>query len=182
MAALSFGGILLTGLLCQTSQAQTILYNSTATLPDNAGITDDNLSVAYTVTEDASGLYTYDYTVTNPGTDTATVSDFEVGFNTATASVMNITGGGSVNNGVDWDTVITPGNNSGTLSFQSYDPPILANANANGAPNLPAPWASSNPGGTQVPVPSVVPEPATTTLLALTALLLPMRHSLRKKS
>lgn len=187
--ALSSVSILLSGLLCQTAQAQTIL-NSTAILAVNAGLAADELTVAYTVT-DNSGVYTYDYTVNNPSSDPGTVALFEVGFDATSASVVagSITGGSSgemiTGSGVDWVTVITPGNNSGTLSFKSDEAPVFANANANGSPNPPAPWASTNPKGNQVPVPdpsTVVPEPATTALLALSVLLLPFRSYLLKRT
>lgn len=189
IVALVSGAVLLSGLFCQTAQAQTIL-NGTAILAVNAGVAADELTVAYLVA-DNSGVYTYDYTVNNPGSDPGTVASFEVGFDATSASVVpgSITGGllreMITGSGVDWVAVITPGNNSGTLSFESDKAPVFANANANGIPNPPAPWASTNPDGNQVPVPdppNVVPEPATAALLALTALLPPFRPKPLKKT
>jgi hypothetical protein len=182
------GTILVTGMIGSTAQAQTIL-NGPATLSIFNGAVADRLTVAYTVT-DNSGLYTYDYNVSNPSTDSSgTVASFEVGFNAGASTVVpgSITGGlsGSLipGSGIEWVAVVTPGNNSGLLAFESYDPPTFANANANGT--TPGPWASSNPEGQPVPVPSVLtvtPEPTTTSLLALGLLFVPFRFANFKKT
>jgi len=180
--ALIAATILLSGLFCQTVQSQSVITNGTATLGPTSGGSGNELSVAYTVT-DNDGVYTYDYTVNNPSTDTGVVTSFEVGFDTSPLGAVDptsvgdsgpqISAPGVQSVGVDWYPIIGVGD-SETLWFQSDEPPTLGNANANGN-NPPGPWASTLPGGQQVPVPYLIPEPATTSLLAMTLLALPLR-------
>lgn len=189
---LASAAILLCGLLCQTAQAQTIfLYNAdTAVLAANNGVSADDLTVTYTVTEDESdspALYTYSYVVFNPVADSSSlVTSFNVGFNSDTPGALlagSESGNGADNagDGVIWNpTVVSAGNSSPTMSFESYDPPVFGNVSENGLGSA-NPWAS-NPGGQQVPIPNTVPEPATTSLLALALLFLPLRSTLLKKS
>lgn len=167
---------MLSGLFSPSAQAQTVISNGTATLASVDNVTADEVSVAYTVT-DNSGLYTYDYIVQAP--NSASVSSFNVGFDGESYTVVP----GSVNGGtfgqevtgigVDWLVSIPAGGHSGTLSFESYEAPTVGNGNANGNPSPPAPWASTYPGGEHLPVP--IPEPGTTSLLAMALLALPLR-------
>ena len=132
------------------------------------------LTVNYAVTEDASGLYTYTYTVNNPsgdvllnndGSPTTTpeiVDAFAVSFDTTVSGAFtgSQTGGTSLQvngaSGLFWSFVaVSPGQSSPTLSFQSTFPPVLGNASASDG-NPPSPW-SSYPNGQQVPVPAGPP-------------------------
>jgi hypothetical protein len=195
IVALASGAILLSSVLCQTAQAQTTIISSgKAILADTYGTEygPEALTVTYSVTENASGVYTYNYTVNNPDYDiqidnpsAPEIFDaFSVVFDpTVTGAYAGHENGGPGSSfqlngagGLEWsfNPAIAPGN-SAVLSFDSDLPPTMgdANAYANELGNSPpAPWASGP--GEEVPVPNVaVPEPATTTLLALTALLLP---------
>ena len=199
IVALGSGAILLSGLLCQTAQAQTILAG-TAQLADVFGVDTgpESLTVSYLVNLTA-GVYTYSYSVANPVGDVVLppsqgagspeiVDAFSVEFNTTLSGAYvpgSQTGGTALqNNGVDglfWSfTAVSPGSSSPTLSFQSTLPPGLGNANASDG-NPPSPWSSS-PFGQQIPVPQpqITPEPTTTALFALTFLLLPFRSTLRR--
>lgn len=185
------------------SSAQIFPESGTSVLADSFGTVTgpEALTVSWSVVENASDIYTYTYTVNNPVGDVALNNDgtptirpeivdaFSVAFDT-TVSGAYLTGsqtGGQfgANNGTAglfwYFTAVNPGNSSGPLSFESDLPPTLGNANALNQ-NPPSPWSSS-PDGQQVPVPGNVtvpaPEPTTTTLLALTALLLlPFRSNI----
>ena len=123
------------------------------------------------------GVYTYEYQVVNPPTDTTSVDFFNVSFNASSGGNVLTTGGGLFSQsvagvGVDWLTPevdagsSTPAlNAAGVLYFTSPLPPTLGNANAQDM-NPPSPWASTSPGGQQVPVPEV-PEPGTWVLVAI---------------
>jgi len=197
IVALGSGAILLSGLLCQTAQAQTILAG-TAQLADVFGVDTgpESLTVSYLVNLTA-GVYTYSYSVANPVGDVVLppsqgagspeiVDAFSVAFNTAVPGAYvpgSQTGGtGQQNNGANglfWSfTAVNPGTSSPTLSFESLLAPILGNANASDTVP-PSPW-SSVPSGQEVPVPQAIPEPTTTALLALTLLLVPFRSTLRR--
>jgi hypothetical protein len=186
------GAVALAGLLCQTAPAQLVIDPlTTVVLADAFGTATGPEAVTITteVTETA-GVYTYSYIVNNPsgdvllnanGSPTSTpesVDAFSVSFNTTAPGAFvpgSQTGGVYDSNnlvgGLFWAfDAINAGNSGPTLSFVSDEPPTLGNANAQDA-NPPSPWSSA-PNGQQVPVPSDVPEPATMTLLALTALVL----------
>jgi hypothetical protein len=177
--ALASGAILLTGGLCQTGRAQEIL-NSSATLPGAASV---SIPVAYQVF-DNSGVYTYDYEVSNPAGDSAAVLSFSVGFNSTTPGAL-VAGGNGANNsglGVIWNpTIVLAGDTSSTLSFLSDEAPIMGNASVNGTLNPPGPWGSTSDPSTEVPVPSPVPEPEVTSLLSLAMLLLPFQPIMIRK-
>jgi hypothetical protein len=180
------GCVFLSGLLSPALQAGQVL-NSSATLAISSGAPADALKVAYTVT-DNSGLYTYDYTISNPATDPGTAASFGVGFDATSATVVpgSVSSGGSMisGSGLDWVAVVAPGHSSATLSFESPDAPTMVNADANGT--SPGPWASANPGSSQVPAPGngaqpgIVPEPSAMALLALGVMLVPFRSRLAK--
>jgi len=201
--ALASGSILLFGVLCQTTQAQSTLVDSgTAVLPAVDDLGFDSLTVDYSVyfTTPAIGsdYYTYDYTVYNPSS--GNVADFNVGFDANAPDAVlpsSITGGnGPLPNqnvggaGVNWyfeTQTITQGNNSGMLSFESSFAPINdGNANASGGANPPGGWGTDpddpTDGVVAVPNVPVVPEPATTTLFALTLLLLAFRPNILKRT
>jgi hypothetical protein len=199
IAALS-GALLALALLCQTTQAQGIVAGSPT---DNlilgsttvANTTSTDLTVDSWVTL-TGNVYTYDYVVNNPSGDTDSVGFYSVSFN-ADGTGEYISGtqtGGIVNednhaNGLGWILPnIAPGSSSVTLSFQSYNGPILGNGNASDSGSAPSPWASSSsltPGGQpflgqQDYVPSPVPEPTTLSLLAGCLVLMSFRSVLRK--
>src|ERR1017187_2409213 len=200
VVALVAGAILLSGLLGQTAQAVLLTESGTSVLADAFGVNTgpEALTVSWSVVENVSLIYTYTYTVNNPvgdvvlnnnGSPTSTpeiVDAFSVAFDTTVPGAFvpgsQIGGLYDANNGVSglfWAfAAVNPGANSGPMSFQSELPPTLGNANALDQ-NPPSPW-SSNPNGQQVPVPTTsVPEPTSTTLLALTALLLlPFRSTI----
>jgi len=203
IVALASGAVLLTGVVCQTAQAQ--LIPSWSTVADGGTLSPsvladaiaqntgpEALTVDFSVSQ-VLGAYQYTYTVNNPvgdvllnnnGSPTTTpeiVDAFSVAFNTTLpgAYVLGSQAGGlfDQNNGVaglNWAfAAVSPGSSSPVLSFDSDMPPTLGNANASDS-NPPSPWAS-NPDGQQVPVPSTVPEPTTIALLAGGLLLLPLR-------
>jgi hypothetical protein len=177
IVALASGAVLLLGLLCQTAQAQSALLAVTGG-PVNTGLT-----VGYSVA-DNSGVYTYTYTIADPP---ASVGTFSVDFPTAPPGEVvpgSITGSGeyegisgATGTTVVWYVNIAAGGSGATLSFESLLPPALGNASATGEDS----WGSS-PGGEQVSVPQAIPEPATTTLLALSLLFLAFRPNMLKKA
>jgi len=206
--ALISGVILFPSLLCLTVQAQnTVISSGTSTLAPSVipvggfgANPEEYLSISWSVLENASDIFTYSYTVNNPagdvllnnnGTLTTTpeiVDNFEVTFLPAVQNsyLPGTQAGGAFDQvtsvGLTWDfTAVNPGGSSALLSFQSDLGPGSGNASADGG-NSPAPWASTSLNGQQVPIPMprAVPEPATTTLLALTLLLLPFRSALRR--
>ena len=165
IVALASGAILLSSVLCPTAQAQTpVVPSGTAILADTYGTEygPEALTVNYSVTENASDIYTYNYTVNNPGGDVQLNNPpapeifdaFSVVFDTTVSGAYAdyVTGGSGhlVNgaSGLEWlfNPAVEPGDNSGTLSFDSDLPPTMGNANAyaNELGNSPpAPWASS---------------------------------------
>jgi len=194
IVALLSGAFLLCGVLCQTTQAQSLIESGTATLADLNGTGPatgpDDLTVTYKVYESTSGptVYTYDYIINNPSTDTGLAESFSVGFNAAASGALiggTISGNGAVspgNIGVIWSpTFVSAGSSSTTLSFQSDDSWVLGLANANGT--TPGPWASTALSSSEVPVPqTAVPEPSTTALLVGCLLLLPFRSTILRRS
>lgn len=184
--------MLLSGLLSQTAEAS-LIYSGVSTLAASvhANCPSEDLSIYWSV-DLTSGVYTYTYNVFNPvgdvvldnaGHRTSTpevVVDYSVAFTTtipgAVLPASQIGGFYRQNNGVGlkwYFSEVAPGDFSGPLSFESYLPPALGNANAMDA-NPPSPWSSTPPTGQQVLVPGV-PEP--TTLLAGMLLLLPFRST-----
>jgi hypothetical protein len=191
--ALASGAILISCFIGQSAQAQSIVLGtpgSSLLAYNNGSATgSDELTVTWDVTLTGS-IYDYSYTVFNPA---GVVTSFSVGFNSDAAGALlagsETASGGANNNGIGviWNPLLNsthgagvgPGQTSETLSFQSDDPPVYGNANANGS--APGPWASA-PLGQQVPVPNPVPEPATAGLLALGLMLFPFRSSIRKRT
>jgi hypothetical protein len=195
IVALTFGAVLLFGGLCVTSQAQGVVGSNeitmTATIPDS-GNTADELVVQSVVTGPVGGNYTYTYDVFNPGTDPAVVNSLTVDFNTAYpgafGNFVNTPSGdiaqNTTGNNLGWAffvTPIAPGSSSGPLSYTSTLLPTSGNADATGNDDPPSPWAADT-AGSQVLVPNVptIPEPATTTLFAVSLLALVFRFSLLK--
>jgi len=191
IVALASGAVLLFGVLCQTSHAQEIIASNTVTLADANGNTSGptTLSVQYEVTE-TSGVFTYDYVVSNPlgdyqGANPNYVGGFEVRFDAADAGITGLSGGfGSQNDGssgVTWYLAVAPGGNSGTLQFQSDNAYDLNTANATGSDNPPGPWNSLNSSElVAAPNPPVIPEPATTSLVALSLVFLALKPNILK--
>jgi hypothetical protein len=203
LIALVSGPILLAGLLCQTAHAATVMVETnTAVLADILGANTgpEALTVGYSVTKDTiSDIYTYTYTVNNPAGDVILggadagqpeiLDLFSVDFNASVlGAVLGTPTGGTFgeNNGIfgiSW-FLLTPnvaaGANSGPLSFESLDAPIMGDASASDA-NPPSPWDSS-PDGNPVPVPFVPDSTSTMPLLAGMMLLLPFGSVLKKKA
>lgn len=151
------------------------------------------LQVAWTVSENASDVYTYSYTLQNPAGDVLLNNDgsatkspevfeaFSVAFNTAAPGAF-LTGsqtGGAFQeaNSSDLAWFFAPAVSAGgntSLSFQSDMAPMSGNASVQGAAG-PAPWSSFSANGQQLPVPdpAVVqtPEPSTMALLLFAPLL-----------
>jgi hypothetical protein len=194
IVALASGTILLFGVLCQTAQAQSVVSGQAdLALTEGSGTSD--LSVGYDVTENEYGgfygfpVYTYTYTIAaNPFT---VIEGLFIDFDTTYPGIVvgaSITGSvtGSAPNGhliegatgteVAWYFLLVPGSKgTATLSFESDFGPGLDNASVFGSDenNLSTDirWSSS-PGGEQLVAPGIIPEPATTTLLTLSLLLL----------
>lgn len=202
LIALACAGILLFVFSGQKVQAALLNESGTAILADTfgTGAGSEDLTVDWTVVENLSGIYTYSYIIENPAGDVVLNNDgtptskpevvdaFGIGFDTTAANAyvpFSQTGGlydrNSGVNGLYWFFApVTAGSNSPTLSFQSYLPPGMGNADAEaGAP--PSPWAS-DPYGQQVPIPAPIPEStATLTLLAAALfLLLPFRFAISR--
>jgi hypothetical protein len=203
---LASGAILLSGALCQTANASLLNIAGSSTLGNSAGvpIPMENLIVDWRVVENASLVYTYSYTVYNPigdvllptivppslGGGIESVDGFSVAFNTTvpglflpgtyTGGFLTGNEGNDGNAGLFWSFAPVPaGSKSPILSFQSDYGPTVGNANAQDA-DPPSPWASTSPGGTTVPVPSLTPMPGLpepTTLISGALLLLPFGAS-----
>jgi hypothetical protein len=201
IVALATGVILLCGVVCQTVQAQLVLGpltpggpadTGTSILADSSGsgpTSPESLTVTWAVSENVADVYTYAYQVYNPPGDVLLggpdagqaeiVDSFSVLFDTTDPSLyipgtQSAGSGNQVNgtSGLFWTfPAVNPGGLSPGLSFESLEPPTSGNANAQDG-NPPSPWSSS-PSGQEVPVP--IPEPASMTLLALSALSLLMR-------
>jgi len=189
--ALGCGAILLTIAPCQTAQAQLLNESGASILADVNGTTTapEALTVSWSVVENASDVYTYTYIINNPAGDILLpgsyasgapeiVDSFALSFNAAApgAVVSGPTGGLVADNlgsaGLFWSIypVVDAGTNSGPLSFDSEDAPMMGNATASDD-SPPSPWASS-PDGQPVPIPNVPDSMNTTAPLAGTLLLL----------
>ena len=181
-AALSLA---LTCSFCRPVEA-TIITTGTGILPSTTGGgAGSTLAADYTV-DLTAGIYTYTYTLKNPGTDTTRPDQFSVTFDAFLGSSVLTTSGGlasGVNPGssVTWFFLPVAPGGSVTLSFTSLRGWKLGAAGANDS-NPPAPWSTQHAGGVQVAVP--VPEP--TTMLAGALLLVPFGAStlrvLRKRT
>jgi hypothetical protein len=173
ITALTAGAILLSALLGKTAQATSVLADVLGT---DSG--PEALPISWSVVENASLVYTYSYTVNNPAGDVLlnngtpeVVDAYSVSFDTtapgayiASSQLGGLTDLNNGTAGLFWAfTPISPGASTSPLSFQSDLPPVMGNAGAQDA-NPPSPWSSS-PNGQQVPVPGVVPEPTTLSML-----------------
>jgi hypothetical protein len=201
------GAILLSGAFSPTAQANTLISSGTSTLAPSVAPTggyganpQEYLTISWSVSENASDIYTYSYTVNNPAGDvllnsdgslTSTseiVDDFDVTFNTTVpgAYLSGSQSGGAYdqveNVGLNWAfAAVAAGSSSAALTFQSTLGPLaLGNASANDA-DPPSPWTSTSPHGQQVPVPQGVPERVAKPLLALPLLLLIFHFPLRRR-
>jgi hypothetical protein len=130
------GAVLISSLIGQSALAQGIVLSagSTAMLAANNDYSYDALTVNWTVSDDL-GLYTYDYTVSNPESDYGyTAESLALDFNAGlTGAVLTGPSGGlsSANNGIggiDWTISVPPGATSGPLSFTSAEPPVYGDA------------------------------------------------------
>lgn len=204
MVALAASAIVTGCLIHQTAQAQAVLVSyGTSILADvfDTSSGPEALTVSWFVIEDQnSGLYTYSYNVNNPAGDqelnlqgqpngiAETFNSFQVSFNASlpgavvdmtTPSNGTVTDSGTA--GLAWTfPSVNPGSSSPLLAFQSTLPPSSTAAGVGGGAIPPSPW-SSVPAGQPVaaPAPKVVPEPGTTALLVLAAILVwPFRTNL----
>jgi hypothetical protein len=198
------GGVLLSAMTCQTARAQTTIESGTAYLIDvegdspssPAGMNED-LSVVYSVTELGS-VYTYNYTIQNPSGDVLlnginagqpeTINNFTISFDAQSGTTVLSTAPNGYSPlvlpgaGVTWSfSSISPGGSTEEMSFTSPLGPGSGYGDVQDA-NEPSPWGGVGVGQ-PLPVPDAVPEPATTTLLALTTVsLLLFRSMLRRKA
>jgi hypothetical protein len=193
---------LLSGVVCPTVRAQSILIESgSSILANSLGQTSgpEVITVSWFVLQNTvSDVYTYGYNINNPAGDVVlngpnagqpeTVDEFVLGFDAtvpgAFLSASQPVGGiFFANEGVDgllWVIPsVNPGTSSALIAFQSDLGPGMGNASASDS-NAPSPWSSS-PNGQPVPVPHAAPEPAVTALLGLGLLLLPFRSTLRRR-
>jgi hypothetical protein len=139
-------------------------------------------------------VYTYQYTVANPGKDPVAVRDFSIDFDAATAGAVLGIPRGEIHmvdngvNGLEWHTDILPGHVSATFWFQSDDAPVLTAVTADGSSRKEQlSWGSDGNAGA-IPAPSTpaistppvnsVPEPPVSALLALGCLAAPLRSAL----
>lgn len=189
IATLTSGVLLLFGALAQTSQAQLVASNEVS-MPAVNNVAADALIIQSVVTG-GSGSYLYTYDVSNPSSDSAAyVTSFTVDFNAAASGAdtgpvttpTDVTYENNGPNGVTWifnhtDSIILPGESS-TVSFSSQLPPILSNAQANGDPDPPAPWASVNANQLYVPHVTQIPEPPVAMLLGMGLLMPALRSNL----
>lgn len=194
--AVAAGALLFSGLFNQSAFAQENL-TGTAKLASSGGASD--ISVAYTVTGTANPNsptgYTYEYTYNATDSTTGVLESLELGFtvtqgtiasgaNVITLPTTTVSGGSSTSllpGGLEWFAITMAGKSTGTLEFESDYSSVMANANAAGS--NPGPWASSNTGGQQLPVPNTaVPEPAVASLLTAVGIsLLPLRKNILKR-
>jgi hypothetical protein len=193
--AVASGVVLMSGVPCQMAHAQSLLNQpgtsvlapSVTPIGGFASNPQEYLSVAWLVTENGSGVYTYSYTVQNPAGDvlltaggglTATPeiydafsADFDTTIPGAYVPASQTGGVFQQVNTVDLAWFFNPSVAAGTVgptvTFESDLPPVLGNASAEGA----IPWSSLSPGGQEIPIPSSVPEPTTLVLFTLAALL-----------
>lgn len=202
LVAVGCGAILLTVMPCQTATAQTVVSSGTSYLidvfgdaPSSPNGMKEDLPVVYSVTQ-SGAIFTYNYIVYNPAgdvlqsssgvptTDPGTpeiVNNLTIDFNESPSSVLSITPIGGYTAvplpgaGITWSfSAVTAGNNTADMSFTSPLAPTMGPASAQNGDG-PSPWSGS------LPVPA--PEPATTSLLALTCLsLLSFRSILRRKA
>jgi hypothetical protein len=177
--AFAAGVFLFAGALTQSARAQGVWTSNTVSLAAANNNPADALSIQYVVTYDGTSTFHYTYDIMNPSTDTGYVGTFEVSFDSTKLDAVETPAGGSFGgisftedgvSGVTWKVAVAPGASSGPLSFDSIYSPDPTTANASGAPS-PNSWASLPNGQLVVgPNPPVVPEPATISMLGLTAL------------
>jgi hypothetical protein len=176
--ALAAGAIIVSSFFSQSATAQSIVIGTpgSSTLAANNSVAADALTVSWDVTKSGS-TYTYSYDVSNPAGSGSSVSYFSVDFDAILNSTFSSLSGGNgtspngYNSALDvyWTfaSALTAGHTSGmTLTFTSPDAPVLGGGDAIGT-GAATSWSTSS--GNQLPVPSQVPEPATTSLLLLSA-------------
>jgi len=211
IVTLVFGVILLSGVLCPTVHAQSILVDyGSAYLANTLGQTSGSevINVSYFVVENlATDVYTYDYTInnpvgdvelnnngspllTNPNNPNSTIPEniysFSLSFDAtvpgAVTSVDEPIGGYFQNTGTSGLVWDFPNVAPGGSVLIAFQSDLAPGpGNAIAEGASPPAPWSSNPNGQQVAVPRAAPEPATTALLGLTLLLLPFRSTLRRR-
>jgi hypothetical protein len=192
---LASGALFLSNFSTPSANAQSTLIEAGSSVLSDSVLTatgPEALTVSWFVVENTvSDVYTYAYNVNNPVGDVELNNDgsptsipenfnnFSITFDTTVPGAY-VSGTAPVNGslanlgtgGLTWTfPAVSPGTSSALLAFQSDLAPTMYNAAVSGGGSPPGPWHSV-PGGQEVPVPKLIPEPGITSLFTLTAILL----------
>jgi hypothetical protein len=152
--------------VADSTQAQVVLSGTSTWANTGATGPNPDLTVAYSVF-DASGLYTYSYTLTVAASNP--VNGFTVDASFVNPGSANL--GGLIANGfVVWTFV--PGTTSTTVSFTSNFAPTLGGGSAfDGVPSVAWSATASQNGGSEL---IAVPVPEASTVMAGALMVLPL--------